>query len=192
MVAVALYAAIVLATGTTSDVVLGQLGFTHNVPNLVDGKGLNRPQAVAIDSSATPNRVYVADQDNNRVLGWRDADSFSNGAAADLVIGQPDFLSSKCNWSYAAVSANSLFDPAGVALDWAQNLYVADDYNNRVLEYTNPFVACNNTFPCVGGAANLVFGQGASFRSDLCNFDTVDSSSTAIDLCNPAGDEVDA
>ena len=192
MVAVALYAAIVLATGTTSDVVLGQLGFTHNVPNLVDGKGLNRPQAVAIDSSATPNRVYVADQDNNRVLGWRDADSFSNGAAADLVIGQPDFLSSKCNGSNAAVSANSLCDPAGVAVDGAGNLYVADDYNNRVLEYTNPFVACNNTFPCVGGAANLVFGQGASFRSDLCNFDTVDSSSTAIDLCNPAGVVVDA
>ena len=192
MVAVALYAAIVLATGTTSDVVLGQLGFTHNVPNLVDGKGLNRPQAVAIDSSATPNRVYVADQDNNRVLGWRDADSFSNGAAADLVIGQPDFLSSKCNGSNAAVSANSLCDPAGVAVDGAGNLYVADDYNNRVLEYTNPFVACNNTFPCVGGAANLVFGQGASFRSDLCNFDTVDSSSTAIDLCFPCGVAVDA
>ena len=57
MVAVALYAAIVLATGATSDAVLGQLGFTHNVPNLVDGKGLNLPQAVAIDSSATPNRV---------------------------------------------------------------------------------------------------------------------------------------
>ena len=46
---------------------------------------------MAIDTSATPNRLYVADDDNNRVLGWNDAASFANGAAADLVIGQPDF-----------------------------------------------------------------------------------------------------
>ncbi|HEY9156536.1 NHL repeat-containing protein [Candidatus Binatus sp.] len=192
MFAVALYAVIVLASGTTSDRVLGQLDFTHKLPNLVDGKGLNLPQAVAIDSSATPNRIYVADEDNNRVLGWRDAGSFTNGAAADLVIGQPDFLSSLCNGSSAAVSAHSLCYPQGVAVDPSGNLYVADDYNNRVLEYANPFVACSNTFPCVGGPANLVFGQGGSFTSDLCNYDTFDGSSTAIDLCGPTAVAVDA
>jgi sugar lactone lactonase YvrE len=188
MLAVALYAAIVLAIGTTSDAVLGQLGFTHNVPNLVDGKGLNFPQSVAIDSSATPNRVYVADEDNNRVLAWSNADSFANGAPADLVIGQPDFLSSSCN----ATSAASLCKPTGVAVDPSGNLYVADGGNSRVLEYPNPFTACSGVFPCVGGPADLVFGQGGSVTSNTCDSDTEDSGSTSIDLCSPIGVAVDA
>ena len=96
------------------------------------------------------------------MLGWRDAESFSNGAPADLVIGQPDFLSSDC-----AVTSNlSLCIPAGVAVDTSGNLYVADTGNSRVLEYTNPFAACAGVFPCVGGAANLVFGQGGDFTGE--------------------------
>jgi len=188
MIPVALYAAIVLAGGTVADGVLGQLDFTHNVPNLVDGKGLNLPEAVAIDSSATTDRVFVADADNNRVLGWADADSFTNGAPADLVIGQPDFLSSNCS----ATSASRLCMPVGVAVDPSGNLYVADASNNRVLEYTHPFAACSGVFPCVGGPAHLVFGQGGIFTSNICDFDTIDGSSTAIDLCGPTGVAVDA
>ena len=113
MIAVAVCAAIVLASGTTGDRVLGQLDFAHSAPNLVDAKGVSTPDDVAIDLSATPNRIYVADEQNNRVLGWRDAESFSNGAPADLVIGQPDFLSSDC----VATSNHSLCTPAGVAVD---------------------------------------------------------------------------
>jgi sugar lactone lactonase YvrE len=180
---------------TTADRVLGQDDFAHNVANLVDAQGLNFPEAVAIDSHATPNRVYVADADNNRVLAWTDAGSFANGAPADLVIGQPDFLSSLCNAGSATVSANSLCYPAGVAVDGAGNLYVADEYNNRVLEYPNPFAACSGVFPCVGGPASVVLGQGGSFTSKSCDYDKGDgnifSGSSAIDLCYPAGVAVD-
>ena len=188
MIAVAVYAAIVLASGITADGVLGQFDFTHSTPNLVDAKGLSAPDAVAIDASATPNRVYVADLANNRVLGWRNAESFSNGAAADLVIGQPDFISSKCR----ATGASSLCGPSGVAVDGAGNLYVADEINSRVLEYANPFAACSNTFPCVGGPATKVFGQSGSFTSNACDSDTSDGTSSANDLCDPTGVAVDA
>ncbi len=193
MIAVALYAAIVLATGTTADGVLGQLGFTHSVANLVDGKGVNLPQAVAIDTSATPNRVYVADQINNRVLGWRDAASFTNGAPADLVIGQPDFTSAPPSTavSCATASANNLCDPAGVSVDGAGNLYVADLQNSRVLEYTNPFMACSNTFPCVGGPANLAFGHGGSFTVGVCEGGVDYGPPNANGLCFPTGVAVD-
>ena len=191
MIAVGLCAAIVIAGGTTGDRVLGQLDFAHNGANLVDGKGLSGPNDVAIDLSATPNRVYVADYGNHRVLEWNDAASFTNGAPADLVIGQPDFLSNGCNGTGATVSANTLCYPAGVAVDGSGNLYVADSGNNRVLEYTNPAGSCDNVFPCVGGAANLVFGQSGSFTSPDCNDDTVDGSSTSADLCDPWGVAVD-
>ncbi len=150
---VVLYAAMVLgASGdTTADRVLGQPDFTTSRVNLMNAQGLNFPAAVALDTCAVPTRVYVADEDNSRVLGWRDAAAFANGAPADLVIGQPNFTSSSlCNGNSGTVTANSMCGPVGVAVDESGNLYVADQENNRVLEYTNPFTACAGVFPCVG------------------------------------------
>ena len=191
------FAAMVLATGITGDRVLGQFDFTHSTPNLVDAMGLSNPVSVAIDTSATPNRIYVADSDNDRILGWKDADAFANGAPADLVIGQPDFLSSVCTPTIAGsicicnvTSADNLCNPSGVATDHAGNLYVSDSLRNRVLGYSSPFEACS-TFPCVGGPASLVLGQGGSFTSFECNFDTGTNLSTAADLCGPTGLAVD-
>ena len=54
--------------------------------------------------------------------------------------------------------------PMGLRWTPSGNLYVADQDNSRVLEYNTPFAACG-AFPCVGGSANLVFGQGGSFTS---------------------------
>ena len=98
-----------LTTDTTADKVLGQLDFAHGNVNLTDSRGLSNPEAVAIDFSSTPNRIYVTDLDNHRVLGWSDAASFATGGPADLVIGQPDFLSYLCDGlDGTAVSAASL------------------------------------------------------------------------------------
>ncbi len=69
---------------------LGQHYLSTNYSNLLDAHSMNMPQRVAIDRSATPNRLYVSDTYYNRVLGWRDAQDFKNGDPADLVIGQPD------------------------------------------------------------------------------------------------------
>ena len=76
-----------IASGTTADRVLGQVSFALNRQNLVDGRGLASPQWTAIDRSVTPNRLYVADAVNSRVLAWADAAAFMNGDPADLVIG---------------------------------------------------------------------------------------------------------
>jgi DNA-binding beta-propeller fold protein YncE len=133
MVVLSAMMAMALTGDTTADVVLGQLDFSHNLPNLIDGRGLNLPSSVAIDTSAVPNRLYVADAGNNRVLGYEDVTSFVNGSAADLVIGQPDFLSNNCG-----LGAKGLCSPFGVAVDSSGNLYVADNANSRVLEFNTP------------------------------------------------------
>src|ERR1700676_1227300 len=125
MIGIAMCAVMVLAKGATSDRVLGQFDFAHRTANLVDAAGLFNPNAVAIDLSVTPNRVYVADHNNSRVLGWKDAASFTNGAPADLVIGQHDFISSDC-----VATSGGLCIPAGVAVDGTGNLYVADSGNS--------------------------------------------------------------
>jgi len=171
---------------TIADRVLGQGDFVHNLANFPDGRKLSAPFAVAIDKSVTPNRLYVADLENSRVLGWKDVAAFSDGSAADLVIGQPDFLSTACNGASGNPSEGSLCGPTGVAVDAGGNLYVADSFNNRVLGYNVPFASCGS-FPCVGSPANLVFGQGGSFTSKVANNGGVSADS----LDSPIGVAVD-
>lgn len=124
----------------TADMVAGQLNFALNMPNFTDALGLLFPAALAIDNSATPPHLYSADQNNNRVLGWLNAQAFANGAPADLVIGEPDFFTvvpavASNHRPCPAASATNLCFPRGVAVDSHGNLYVADTSNNRVLEY---------------------------------------------------------
>ena len=171
--------------------VLGEMDLAHNGVNNPTAAALQLPQGVAIDSSATPNHLYVADSVNNRVLGWMNAAGFTNDQPADIVIGQPDPLSVNCNDGFAGgdsngLGADSLCDPADVAVDAAGNLYVADAGDHRVLEYATPFSA-GSPF---GLSAGLVFGQNGSFTSNQCNFgtDTISASS----MCFPQGVAVDA
>src|SRR5215472_3360591 len=109
-VAAALLACLVRSpqADTGANRVLGQIDFVNNGINIVTNLGVWTPTAVAVDRSVTPNRLYVADAGNHRVLGWRSIDALKNGSPADLVIGQPDFLSwgSECN--NAAVTGTTL------------------------------------------------------------------------------------
>src|SRR5260370_33356903 len=74
----------------TAGIVLGQSGFTTSTCAVTQA-GLCGPLSVAIDKSVSPNRLYVVDNGNNRILGWHDVTALANGAPADLVIGQVDF-----------------------------------------------------------------------------------------------------
>jgi len=107
-------------------------------PNRVEGREFNLPIGVAIDTSATPPILYVSDFNNNRVLAWRNATSFANGARADLVIGQPDLLSTSQQGPGRTFPAG-LTAPTGIAVNSKGDLYVSDAGNNRVLRYPKPF-----------------------------------------------------
>src|SRR5438552_14227135 len=72
-----------------------QLAVTTRNPNLVEGRELYAPQALALDTTVSPAVLYVSDLLNSRVLGWKNASSFSNGAKADFVVGQKDFFSTQ-------------------------------------------------------------------------------------------------
>jgi sugar lactone lactonase YvrE len=102
------------------------------------------PNQRALDAQG--NR-YVADHGNSRVLEYDTP--LSAGATADRVFGQPDFTHNAAN--NGSLSANSLYSPYGVARDAQGNLYVADNDNNRVLEYdqTNDQALFNLWLPLV-------------------------------------------
>jgi sugar lactone lactonase YvrE len=156
-----------LTGDTAADHVIGQINFIHTGANLIDGKGLNWPARITIDEKVSPTRVYVADSNNHRVLGWKGGTvGFLSGAAADLVIGQPEFSSYQCNRS-GSPGANTLCSPMAMVVDSNSNLYIADTGNSRVVRYDSPFEACSS-FPCIAGSAAAVLGQ-PGFVTGGCN-----------------------
>jgi sugar lactone lactonase YvrE len=173
----------------------GQIDRSHNGPNLVDAIGENSPAGIAVDATSQPphRHLYVADTANNRVLGWRDVTSFVAAQPADIVLGQPDLFSYKCNNGVAAndvggLGADSVCGPARMAVDQAGNLYVADSGNNRVLVYNTPFNAASGEPGAGDASADFVYGQGGVFTTRSCN----PSGANATTLCNPSAPALDA
>ena len=109
------------ASGQAADVVLGQADFTGTGSDTT-ATALNWP--VSVSSSGT--QIAVADADNNRVLVWN-AFPTANGAAADAVLGQPDFTSSG-----TGTSATAMSKPGSVLLT-GDMLVVGEWSNNRYL-----------------------------------------------------------
>jgi uncharacterized protein (TIGR03437 family) len=118
---------------TPADVVVGQPNFTTNfVPanNIPTATSLLGPQGVWIQNGA----LWVADTQNNRVLEWKQIPT-SNGQAADLVLGQPNFttyVQIDIAQQTTSASATNMLNPVAVTSD-GQRLYVADLANNRIL-----------------------------------------------------------
>lgn len=160
-------------TDDIADHVFGQGSFQHRDANRVDSLGVSGPWGVAIDFSTDPNRIYLSDTDNHRVLAWASIVDFRANAAADLIFGQPDAYSTKCN--NGGRSADSICNPVGLAVDSQGNFYVADKNNHRVLGYNNPFTDATPT------TADRVFGKGGSFVNGGCNAGGLSADS----LCTP-------
>ncbi len=143
---------------------VGQLNINQSAVNLVEGRELNTPYGIALDTTMTPPALYIADTSNNRVLGFRNATAFKNGQAADIVIGQIDLLSTSAQGPASVASGGrttGLSSPSGMAVDKTGNLYIVDTGNNRILRFPAPF-SHTAQFP------DLVLGQ-TSFNTNTAN-----------------------
>jgi uncharacterized protein (TIGR03437 family) len=160
--------------------VLQQGVLTAIAPNLVEGRELNNPQAVALDTSVTPPILYVADFGNNRVLAWKDASGFTKGDYADLVIGQRDLLSTSPEGPNADLSTG-LASPVGLTVDKHGNLYVIDAGNNRVLRFPAPFAQSSDLL-----AVNLIIGQ-ADLSHNAPNGGQTAPTANTLALANGSG-----
>ncbi len=138
------------ANGQPADVVIGQQDFTHNATSVPPtATSLRGPIGVWIAGG----KLYVADTQDNRVLIYNKIPT-TNGVAADVVIGQPNFTSfvqPDLTQSTATPTASNMQDPISVTTD-ATHMYVADLGQSRVLIF--------NTIPTTNGAAaDVVVGQ---------------------------------
>ncbi|MDB5969548.1 MAG: hypothetical protein JWQ90_1998 [Hydrocarboniphaga sp.] len=112
---------------TPPNVVLGQASFTTGDTG-TSASALNTPVSAMIAN----NRLFVADQFNNRVLIWNTLPTVS-GTAADVVLGQPAF-----GPDYVAIGAEEegLNNPGSLWTDGLR-LLVADSGNNRVMYWSS-------------------------------------------------------
>jgi uncharacterized protein (TIGR03437 family) len=95
-------------------------------------KTLNFPRYALSDGT----RLFLSDGGNDRVLIYNTIPT-TNGAAADIVLGQLDFANDQISSSdeSTASAADSLRTPAALAWD-GSNLFVSDPFNRRVVVYT--------------------------------------------------------
>ncbi len=140
------------SNGMSASLVIGQTSLTTDTFGST-ANTLVTPTSIAFDSSGN---LWVADMGNNRVLKYLKGTGdpgFKTGMSASLVIGQP----AVSGYGLYPTAKNVLSSPWGIAFDSSGNLWVADTYNNRVLEFAYPFSTDMD--------ASLVIGQ-TSFTTD--------------------------
>ena len=154
----------------TSQVATRVFGQPDFVSSACDNGGLSAstlctPEGVKVDSAG---RLWIADKANHRVPEY---DSPLASQTANHVIGAPDFVTTGCS----SLDASHFCYPEDIAIDATGNVYVADYFNGRILEFNTPLTTDT--------VADRVFGQGGSFTTNTCNNGGISASS----LCTPSG-----
>jgi len=142
----------------------GQVDFISNSSNLSQTE-FNQPYDVAY--VPLTKKLYVVDQNNNRVMEFDAATStIVDGSAALHVLGQPDFTTSNCN-----VTQTDLCTPSGLSYDSGSGrLYVSDGGNNRVVSYIVGYGGVTADFEPqihVLGQANFTSNSSATTQSTM-------------------------
>ena len=157
-----------LCSGMTASVVIGQMSMTANGINegnaeaAANGSSLYYPYDIAFDSQGN---LWVADSSNNRILEFAAGvdgvfTAAQDGEAASVVLGQANFTARTADGGITPGDLNQagLSGPASLTFDSHGNLWVTDEYNNRVLEFV-PGNGCPVGTLCTGMDASLVLGQ---------------------------------
>ncbi|MES2388267.1 MAG: T9SS type A sorting domain-containing protein, partial [Bacteroidota bacterium] len=159
---VSIYNTLPTAGNQEPDLVIGQTNI-NNSSSGTTASTLNAPRKVYV---LPDGKVIIADAGNHRVLVYNCIPT-ANGAAADLVLGQPDFVTGT-----SGLSSTKMTGPQGIAYSADGSLLIAEGENRRITVW--------NTFPAANGqAADVVIGQP--------DFTTNTAAITASKFSNPTG-----
>ncbi len=136
---------ITVANGMSASLVLGQPNFTSNTAATTQN-GMSQGYSISVDP--TTGKVFVADPGNNRVLRFASTTSLTNGANAEVVLGQSNFTSNA-----AATTQSGMSAPRSVFVDNTGTLWVGEIGNRRVTHFNNASSLSN------GANADGVLGQ---------------------------------
>ncbi|MGR0481751.1 MAG: InlB B-repeat-containing protein [Candidatus Electronema sp. V4] len=133
--------------GQDASLVLGQPDFITDPDYLAGADRMYHPEAVTVDPAT--GKVFVADSANHRILRFASGAALTSGAAAEAVLGQPDFTTTTTN----AVTAAKMSWPQALVVDAGGRLWVADSGHDRVLRFDNAAAKAN------GANADGVLGR---------------------------------
>ncbi len=133
-----------LVNGDTADGVLGQPDFVTNSAATAQNK-FSGPAGIFVEANGT---LWVSNFNIHRILRFQNAATLANGANADLVLGQPDFVTGT-----SGLSATKMNNANGVYVDILGNLWTSEYTNRRVLKFNNAATLVS------GDTADAVLGQ---------------------------------
>ena len=149
-ISIAIYPQVPISDFMPANGVLGTTDFVTNTgyasPSTTT---LAEPFCVAVDP--TTGKLFVADRDNRRVMRWSSSDKLIDGSPAEVVFGQPDFVTRTANTN--GISAATMNNPNSVYVDANGTLWVGDRDNHRVLRFDNA------SSKLTGANADGVLGQ---------------------------------
>lgn len=120
-----------IVNNAPADVVIGQADFTSVLPNRgssPSASSLYEPTSVLVANG----KLIISDSENHRLLIYNSIPTLID-QAADVVIGQPDFISNSANRG-GSCAINSLRTPFNCSFN-ANRIYVGDMRNHRILVF---------------------------------------------------------
>ena len=149
--------------GDGNPVYAATIGQTDNGGN--SNSQFNWPDGIAIDSS---NNVFVADRNNSRVQECTPDTSTTWNCSTIDGIGNGD----------SGSDVNQLNNPGGLWIDKADNIYIADTNNSRVMKCTPAIpITCNELMTNIGNVTSGMASNGDIFinlydQSVIAEYDT--------------------
>ncbi len=126
-----------LVSGLQARHVLGQADTTSGLVNRggsTSAQTLRSPRGLALRGDGS--MLFVADEQNHRVLGFDLGAGISSGMPAARVLGQADFSANIGNRNNLQALPETLYQPFDLAIDpVADRLLVADARNHRIAAY---------------------------------------------------------
>ncbi len=139
--------------GMAASLVIGQSDFTGDQATATTSTNLSAPCEAEVSNGV----LWIADEDNNRVLGY--ASPFTTGEAAEFVLGQADYTTT------TATGGAALAGPDAVWTDLSGDLWVSDQDRNRMLEFTPPFSDFQNPAIAIGQPSLTTIGANRTATS---------------------------
>jgi len=180
-----------LCTGMNAGVELGEAGFTSGY---APGDGpesasrLENPMGLSLD---TAGNLYVADPIGGRVKQFDPP--FASGMDASLELGMPDFTTvwykslgnTMAQYCGQYPPAASLCMPEGVTVDPLGNVWAADTWDGRVVEYQPPIQMAMDASLAIGQSDMSGTADCDGYHSALQS-GTRPATASATELCQPA------
>ncbi|WP_298395848.1 T9SS type A sorting domain-containing protein [Flavobacterium sp.] len=169
--------------GAAANVVIGQAIMGTNGAGTTSSN-LNAPIGVTVSPSG---KVAIGEFGNSRVLVYNSIPT-TNGVAADVVLGQPNFTSSTALYPSGSPTNNNMFSVYNASFDLYGRLYVAGREMNRVLVFgAAPAVQANLGIGITSNISTACLGTSNTVTITITNATATAASGVIATASLPAG-----